>query len=140
LRARGGPIDEWATPGNYVDWRADTRVFEGLAAMSRWAASISGDGLQASPLVGEQVTASYFDVLGVAPALGRTFTSQEDVPNAPRVAIISHDLWTSRFGGDPSVIGRTAMLSGEPHEIVGVMPAGFRPGVLPNAVVWRPLR
>jgi putative ABC transport system permease protein len=140
LRARGGPIDEWATPGNYVDWRADTRVFEGLAAMQRWAASISGDGLQASPLVGEQVTASYFDVLGVAPALGRTFTSQEDVPNAPRVAIISHDLWTSRFGGDPSVIGRTAMLSGEPHEIVGVMPAGFRPGVLPNAVVWRPLR
>ena len=139
LRGRGGPVDEWATPGNYVDWKARSDVFAALTAVRGWSASLSGIG-QPEPLVGEQITHEYFDVLGVRPSLGRAFTLQDDVPNAARVAIIGHGLWMRDFGGDAGVIGRTVMLSGEPHQIVGVMPPGFRPAILMDAEVWRPAR
>ena len=98
-------------------------------------------GAEPEPIPGEQVTHEYFTVLGIAPALGRTFRIGDDVPNAARVAIISDSLWKRRFGGDPSVVGRTVPLSGEPHEIIGVLPAGFRPIVASQTgEIWRPLR
>jgi putative ABC transport system permease protein len=145
MTARGGPAGEtgrateWATPGNYFDWKAETRVFASLAAVRGWQPTLSGIG-EPEPLLGEQVTQSYFDVVGIAPALGRTFRGEEDVPNAPRVAMVSHGLWQRRFAGDPDVVGRTVALGGEPHEIVGVMPDTFRPAVLPRAEIWRPMR
>ena len=89
--------------------------------MSGWAASLSGVG-EPEPLVGEQVTPEYFDVLGARPALGRAFRSEDGLPDAHRVVIISDGLWARRFGRDPAVIGRMVTLSGEPHEIVGVAP------------------
>ncbi|PYR58010.1 MAG: hypothetical protein DMF85_11985, partial [Acidobacteria bacterium] len=139
MRARGGPAKEWATPGNYVDWKADTAIFAGVTAVSGWAASLSGVG-EPEPLVGEQVTPEYFDVLGARPALGRAFRPEDGLPDAHRVVIISDGLWARRFGRDPAVIGRMVTLSGEPHEIVGVAPAGFRPGILAAATLWRPRR
>ena len=139
MRARGGPAKEWATPGNYVDWKADTAIFAGVTAVSGWAASLSGVG-EPEPLVGEQVTPEYFDVLGARPALGRAFRPEDGLPDAHRVVIISDGLWARRFGRDPAVIGRMVTLSGEPHEIVGVAPAGFRPGILAAATLWRPQR
>ena len=139
MRARGGPATEWATPGNYVDWKARTDVFTSLTVVRGWNASLPGDD-GAEALVGEQVTHDYFDVLQVPPAEGRGFRAEEDVPNAPRVAIISHALWARRFGSDPRAIGRTVTISGEPHEIIGVMPKGFRPAILATAELWRPLR
>ena len=135
--ARGERADEWATPGNYVDWRADKKLFRDLAAVSGWQPSLTGVG-QPEPLVGEQVTSGYFDVLGVPAALGRTFTESDMVPNAPRVAILSDALWQRRFGGERDVVGRTVMLGGDLHEIIGVMPPGFRPAVIPAAQLWRP--
>ena len=139
LRARGGPADEWATPGNYADWRKETAMFEQLAVITNWRPTLTG-GTEPEPLTGEQVSHEYFSVLGVAPRLGRSFVQADDVPNAARVVMIGHGLWQRRFGADPSIIGRPIALNGEPHEIVGVMPEGFRPIVAGAAEVWRPLR
>jgi putative ABC transport system permease protein len=139
LRARGGPVDEWATPGNLVDWRAEDRLFSGVASMRGWGPTLTGAG-DPEPLTGEQVTDNYFTVLGMSALRGRTFLPSEGVPNAPRVAVISHGLWQRRFGGDEQIVGRRMVLGGEPHEIVGVMPPGFRPAVIPGAEIWRPDR
>jgi predicted permease len=139
MQARGGPAREWATPGNLADWRAETAVFSNVAAVRGWAPTLTGEG-EPEPLVGEQVTHGYFEVLGVQPASGRLFRFDEALPNAPRVAIISHGLWQRRFNGAADVIGRRVLLSGEPHEIVGVLPAAFRPAIVATASVWRPDR
>jgi putative ABC transport system permease protein len=140
MRARGGPADEWASPGNYVDLSRDTTVFAGVAAIGGWRPTLTG-GAEPEPIPGEQVTYEYFSVLGVSPAIGRAFRIEDDVPNAARVAIIGDGLWKRRFGGDPSIVGRTVSLSGDPHEIIGVLPPGFRPIVASQSgEIWRPLR
>jgi putative ABC transport system permease protein len=139
FRARSGPIDEWGTPGNYVDWRAQKEVFDGIAMISGWRPTLVG-GPEAEPLQGEQVTHEYFTVLGVNPVLGRNFSDADDVPKAPRVTIISDKLWKRRFGGEPSAVGRTITLSGVPHEIIGVLPPEFRPIIAGAAELWRPMQ
>ncbi|HET7218590.1 MAG TPA: ABC transporter permease [Vicinamibacterales bacterium] len=138
MRARGGPAQEWATPGNVADWKA-SGIFSGLTAVQGWQATITGNG-DPEPLVGEQVTFDYFDVLGVPPAIGRTFRADEDVPNAARVVVISDGLWQRRFGGRPDAVGASITIGGEAHEIIGVMPRTFRPGVIASAELWRPRR
>ncbi len=139
LRARGGPATEWTGPSQHFDWKAETAVFEGMTSMRGWNASLSGGALPEAVL-GEQTTYEYFDVLGAPPALGRVFRQSDDIPNAPRVVVLSHKLWTQRFGADPSIVGRTVPINGESHEIIGVMPASFTPGLVTNAALWRPLR
>jgi predicted permease len=139
MRARGGPADEWATPGNYADWRGEKALFEEVAVVTGWRPTLTGQG-EPEPIPGEQVSHEYFSVLGVVPALGRAFRVEDDVPNAPRVVMISDGIWRRHFGGAPDVIGRTVALSGQPHEIIGVLPAGFRPIVSSGAGLWRPLR
>jgi putative ABC transport system permease protein len=139
FRARGGPADEWATPGNVADWRAATELFANVAAIGGWRPTYTGE-TEPEPIAGEQVSHEYFHVLGISPALGRTFRREDDVPNAPRVAILDDTLWKRRFGGDQRVVGRIVTLSGEPHEIIGVLPLGFRPIVSDQAEIWRPLR
>jgi putative ABC transport system permease protein len=139
LQARGGPAQEWATPGNFVDWRDSRALFARTAAVQGWVPTLTGMA-EPEPLRGEQVTREYFDVLGVQPALGRSFRPEEDVPNAPRVVVLGHGLWTRRFGSDRAIIGRSITLGGEPHEVIGVMPETFRPAVLPQSELWRPRR
>ncbi len=139
MRARGGPAQEWATPGNFADWQKARELFDAMAAIQGWQPSLTGSGAPES-LAGEQVTASYFDVLGISPSIGRVFRADEDIPNAPRVVILSHRFWQRRFGGDARVIGQSLNLGGELHEIVGVMPAHFRPVIATAADVWRPRR
>ena len=139
LRARGGPADEWATPGNYADWRKEKNIFADVAVITGWRPTLLG-GAEPEPIPGEQVSHEYFSVLGIKPAVGRTFTETDDVPNAPRVAVIGFGLWQRRFGGDASIVGRTVSLNGESHEIIGIAPQGFRPIVSASAEVWRPLR
>src|SRR3954452_7063180 len=139
LRGRGGPATEWPGPSQQFDWKAQRDVFESLTSVRGWSASVAGGDMPES-LLGEQITFDYFDVTGIRPALGRAFAQSDDVPNAPRVVILSHGLWMRRFGGDPGVIGRSIPISGESHEIIGVMPAGFTPVYIPDASMWRPLR
>ena len=137
--ARGGPADEWGTPGNFVDWRAESALFQNVTAISGWRPILTGDA-EPESLLGEQVTYEYLSVFGVRPVLGRDFRPEDDVPNAARVAIISDQLWKRRFGGKPSAVGQIVTLSGQPHEIIGVLPPRFRPAILADAELWRPMR
>lgn len=86
----------------------------------------------------QRVGAGFFRVLGVAPALGRGFTEDEDVRGGPRVVALAHDLWRRTFDADPGILGREVLLKGEPHTVVGVMPEGFRSTA--DADLWTPLR
>jgi putative ABC transport system permease protein len=139
LRARGGPATEWTGPSQHFDWKAQTDVFETLTSIRGWSASVAGGDMPES-LTGEQVTREYFDVAGTRPALGRAFEEKDDIPNAPRVVILSDGLWRRRFGGDRGVIGRSIPINGESHEVIGVMPRGFTPVYIPMAAMWRPMR
>jgi predicted permease len=120
------------TPGNWVDWLEQSRSFSSLAAWSYSSATLTGEGEPAT-LTGQLVSAEFLPLLGVAPMLGRTFTPEEDRPNAPRVVILSHALWQDRFGEDPDILRRTLELNtafggqagGNRYEVVGVMPRGF---------------
>jgi predicted permease len=86
-----------------------------------------------------RVSAGYFHVLGVGPFIGREFTPTEDRPGGPAVALISHEFWQRHLHGDPTVAGRTMLLRGEAHTVVGVMPETFRnPGG--RVDVWTPVR
>lgn len=124
-------------PANFVDWKAQaTGSFDGMAASRGRRFTIRGEGTP-EELRGAAVTPDMFDVLQAKPIRGRIFTVDEDRNNA-KVVVISHGLWTRRYGGEDSVIGRLVDLDGEPHEIIGVMPPGFfYPGRL--ADIWSPI-
>jgi len=110
---------------NFEDWVAHSRSFSQAAAIgsSTWPAILDRRG-ESVRLASAGVSASFFETLGVAPALGRVFRPEDDLPNAPRVAILSHATWVARFGADSRVIG-TAIQLGEPHTVIGVMPEEF---------------
>ena len=86
----------------------------------------------------QRVSAGYFRVLGVSPAIGREFAADEDVTGGPALAVLTDRLWRSAFNGDASVVGRTILLKGEPHTVVGVMPGSFKSNN--DADLWTPLR
>jgi len=87
---------------------------------------------------GAQVTRTFFEVFGVRLAHGRGFLPEEDVPGGPRVVVLSHGLWRSRFGGQPQAVGQSLIINGQPHTIVGVAPAGFRHPS--DAALWTSLQ
>jgi putative ABC transport system permease protein len=111
--------------GNYVDTNAAIPDFEhGLSALN-YANYNLADETAPERVVGARVTANYFDVMGVRPILGRTFTSEEDRPGSDRFVVLSHRLWTRRFGGSDAVVGRELRMNGAAYLIAGVMPASF---------------
>jgi hypothetical protein len=122
----------------YRRLRTSARTLASVAAYSTRDANLSGrDGPRR--LILGQVTASLFDVLRVTPALGRGFTAGEDVPHGPRVLVLSDRLWRSAWNADPGIIGRTAVIEGEPFQIVGVLPPEVS---FPSREVaaWEPLQ
>ena len=126
------------SPANFLAWRDATRSFEAMAAWIDVPAALTRPGDDPMSVQVRRTSAEIFSILGVQPALGRTFTAAEDVPTAPRVAVISHDLWQQRFGGRPSAIGQTFSLAGAQYTVVGVMPNGFR--FFTPVQVWAPIR
>ena len=122
-----------------LDIRDMSHSFEAIAAITGWGPTLTG---RAEPEVlnGENVSFSFFKVLGVAPALGRDFRADEDVRGVPRVAILSNALWRSRFGGDTALIGQTITLNEIAFTVVGVMPAGFENLAGPQTQIWTTLR
>ncbi|HET8547442.1 MAG TPA: ABC transporter permease, partial [Bryobacteraceae bacterium] len=110
---------------NYLDWRAQNRVFEDIA-ITRPIANLNLTG-QGTPerLEGARINESLLPVLRVTPLLGRNITARERETDA-RVALLSYGLWVRRFAGDPAIVGRTIRLNGSPHEVIGVMPREFR--------------
>ncbi len=123
--ARAGFPTDAVRPRNYAAWAADNEVFDSLAAVAELGVVLGG-GTEPERIAGRRVTRSFFDLLGTHPLHGRAFTEAEDRPGGPLVAILSYGLWQRRFGGDPAIIGRDILLSGERHVIVGVMPQGFQ--------------
>jgi predicted permease len=111
--------------GNYVDTTAAVPDFEhGLAALN-YANYNLADETAPERVVGARVTANYFEVMGVRPILGRTFTADEDRPDNDRVVVLSHRLWTRRFGASEAAVGRELRMNGAAYQIAGVMPESF---------------
>jgi putative ABC transport system permease protein len=144
---RGIPSMSVSFP-NFLDWRAQNQSFvdigcyttRGLAIGAGSASSGPGSSpVSAEPevLQGAFVSEGTFEVLGVSPILGRTFTAEEDQPDHDLVVILSYGLWQRRFGGDPNILGQTILLNNRPRVAIGVMPKGFQfPEV---AEAWGPL-
>jgi hypothetical protein len=112
---------------NFKDWRSWNRSFSAMAAFAERGLVLTGVG-DATPLQTLAASASFFDVLGAQPALGRKFLPEEDGPganNGADSAIISDRLWRRQFGGDAAILGRSITLSGRSFTVVGVMPLGF---------------
>jgi putative ABC transport system permease protein len=111
---------------DYRDARARNRVFSDLAILDSAGKGYNLSGGAAPEQVsGVRVTATFFTVLGVPPALGRTFLPEEEEPGRNRVVVLSHGLWKRRYGADASIVGQTIRIDGEPHTVVGVMPEHF---------------
>ena len=109
---------------NYLDWRARlTQVDLGVYRRDRFNLSSAAGPEQ---LRTTMVSANLFGALGVEPALGRGFTTDEDRAGGEPVVVLAHGFWQRRFGADPGVVGTTLALNGQPYEVVGVMPASLR--------------
>jgi predicted permease len=128
---QGGPQDRWGMFSFplYERLKAETPEFEQVAAFQAGGPRLSvrreGVDTAARPLRSEYVTGNYFETLGVGAFGGRVFTSEDDRPSAPPVAVISHHVWQSTYGRDPSVVGSTFAIEGNPFTVIGVAPPGF---------------
>lgn len=126
------------SPADFYDWVRESRSFRAMVAWSDNHYAATGIGpAEHVPVV--EVTEGFQALTGVAPARGRGFTTGEFDRGAPRVAIVSHETWTARFGGDAAILGKRWILDGESYEIVGVMPPGFEFPIQKTAV-WIPFR
>ena len=108
----------------YRDWVERNQVFSAIGGSAQQRFVLTGRGDPARIDVA-MTTASLADVFGVQPQIGRWYSKDEDRPGGPKVVVLTHGFWTTRLGGDPSIVGRTLTFNGEPYEVVGVMPAGF---------------
>src|SRR5258708_39846491 len=126
-----------------LDFQSQTRAFTGVAAFENGELNASGRS-EPVRVKAARVTANVFSTLGVSPALGRTFTAEEDQPGR-LVAVLSYGLWQRLFGGDPHVIESNVTLDGKPYKVLGVMPRSFvfPPPGLPcgaaPAELWGPM-
>lgn len=115
--------DRITTPG--ANWKSRNRVFGDItAAVDLARVNLTGAGEPEELFAGE-VTADFFQMIGVEPVLGRSFSPQEDKRGHDRVAILSHGLWRRRFASDTGVIGRSIVLNGESHQVIGILPRDF---------------
>lgn len=118
-----------------MDVRAQATTLSVVAARQSWEPTLLGDG-EPARLDGSSVSANYFGVYGIQPVLGRLFDESDGVPGHTPVVVISHAMWTERFGGRPDIIGATLDLSGTSYEVVGVVPPGFE-DTEGQEVIWR---
>lgn len=127
-RIRGGSYPE------IVDWKRMSTSFTDVSILDGVPLTLegggrgvpgSGAGGEAERIRGEVVSAGYFDLLGVDPIRGRTFTGAEDAPPGAAVVVIGEDLWERRFGRDPGIVGATVRLNRMPYTVIGVLPASF---------------
>lgn len=138
-RARNGPENEWTSPTGFEDWRDQAKSFDHVVALQGWGPTLTGQG-EPEQLVGALVSHDTFAMLGVTPALGRSFRPEEDQRGVESVVIISNGLWRRRFGADSSLVGKRISLNGESRMVIGVMPAGFKFPIIANADIWRPIQ
>lgn len=140
---QSGPQGTWPESApNYIDLARDTRQIQSMSAILQGTAlvSLSNDALQARQLY---VTGGLFPMLGATAERGRLIGPEDDRLDAPLVAVISDEMWQFRLGGDPSILGRSITIDGEPTTVVGILPPEFRVphgGNLLRADVWMAMR
>jgi putative ABC transport system permease protein len=127
------------TFGMYRGLAERTHTFDAMAVFRRWQPTMTGAG-EPERFEGQRVSASYFRVLGLSPALGRDFQASDDQLNGPDVAVISDGLWRRRFGGDSAIVGRQVTLDDKLYTVIGVTPSGFENVLAPSADLWAPLQ
>lgn len=132
-----GPVEGSNSPVNFQDWRAEASSFEAMSLYARSRPTLTGLG-EPEVLQGSRVSPDFFRVFGAQPVLGRSFTDEENLPQGPRTVVISHGFWQQRMAGRADALGGTLELSGTPHEIIGVAPAGF--DFPEGARVWMAVR
>ena len=115
--------DRGVAPANFLDWRAQSRTFESLAAFDLRTGNLLA-GAEPERLTFATVSAGFFSTLGVEAALGRALRPDDPHEAGARTVVLAHGFWARRYGGDPAVVGRTLDLDGEAFTIVGVMPPG----------------
>src|SRR5688572_23733598 len=148
----GGDAYGAVSSPDMIDYRNESRLLSGLAAVNSFGASLTGDNGEAEQIQLGVITANFFAVLGVRPRHGRDFEAADDTPldtRDPRnssVIMLGHGLWQRRYGGDPGVVGRTIRVGGTPMVVVGILPPDFRL-YMPSGVsmvtdldAWTPLR
>ncbi|HLY20152.1 MAG TPA: ABC transporter permease [Bryobacteraceae bacterium] len=124
---------------SYREMAARSHSFEALAVMDVWQPTITTAG-RPERFDGQSVSAGYFRVLGVSPALGRDFQEADDQFKGPHVTILSDALWRRHFGADTAIVGRRITLDGDLYTVIGVMPPGFDNVLAPSTVLWSPLQ
>ena len=140
IHARDG-VGRWRGFGvsylDFMDFQAATTTFAGLGAFSQSTITLGEDGRAVERASAAYVSANAFQLLGERPILGRNFVPQDDQPGAPAVVILSSRIWTTRYNGDPSIIGTRVRVNGAQSTVIGVMPDGFRFPVISD--LWQPL-
>jgi predicted permease len=116
--------NRWLSYPNFQDWRTRNQSFEGMSLFRGWSVNLTGAG-ETESLDARMVTHDYFRVMRFAPVVGRDFSEEDDKPGAASVTIISYGLWQKRFGGDPSIVGRSIMLDDRAYTVIGVMNPAF---------------
>ena len=126
-----------SSPANFLEWKEQNRVFARMAAYNGQIFTLLG-GDAPQRIHGLRASADFFDLLGVHPALGRSFVAQEDEFGRNTVVVLSHEFWQTRFGANRGVIGQQLLLNDKNYTVIGVMPAGFTfPD--PRIQVWTPM-
>ena len=120
-----GGVAGSASYANFVDWKQRSRSFKALTPIQAQSVNLTGVA-EPDRLRGGFITSDFFAIAGVAPALGRPLVADDDRPGAAPVALLDHDVWQRRFGGDPAILGRPLSLNNTPVQVVGIMPQGFR--------------
>jgi putative ABC transport system permease protein len=123
-------------PGNFLDWRDQNTVFEEMATFADYRTNLTGKE-EPVEIPAQVATANLFRVLGVEPIKGRSFTDEDAGSDASPV-IISYNLWQTRFGGDPRIVGQTITLNGNESTVLGVMPAGFQWFIKKGSLTGKP--
>jgi predicted permease len=113
-----------ASPAKFLHWRAQDMVLQDVSAFRNGVVNYTGGEIP-EQLQMVQVSADYFRCFGAPIAHGRTFSAEEDLPNGPKVVVISHGLWTRRFNSDPQLVGKAISLSGVPRVVIGIVDEGF---------------
>jgi putative ABC transport system permease protein len=134
---RDDGVRDHVTFGTYRELAERNSSFEAIAALKPWQPTMTDP---AERFDGQRVSASYFRVLGVPPALGRDFGPLDDRLNGPNVVLISNSLWQRRFGGEPAIIGRQIILDDDSYTVIGVMPGGLENVLAPATQIWAPLQ
>src|SRR5216684_9354477 len=127
------------TFGMYRGLAERNRSFNVIAVFKAWQPTMTAAD-QPERFEGQRVSASYFHVMGVSPALGRDFQLSDDQVNGPTVVILGDVLWRRRFGSDRTIIGRQVTLDDNLYTVIGVMPRGFENVLAPSSELWSPLQ